>query len=171
MDTRNDDVTATPRLGTYTLDTDSSTIRFRSRHLFGLLPVTGSFSVRSGTVDVAEPVGESSVRVEIDAGSFHTGNERRDGDVRSAKFLDVETYPVMTFVSEKVEGTRVTGTLSACGVDRQVVLTVEETHIEDDRFTTRATTRIDRTEFGVTASPGMAGRHLDLTLDITLVRA
>jgi polyisoprenoid-binding protein YceI len=38
-------------------------------------------------------------------------------------------------------------------------------------FTVRATTRVDRTEFGVTAARTMAARHLDLTLDVTCVHA
>jgi hypothetical protein len=40
-----------------------------------------------------------------------------------------------------------------------------------DAFTVRARTRIDRTAFGVTASRGLAGRHLDVTLEIRCVRA
>jgi polyisoprenoid-binding protein YceI len=38
-----------------------------------------------------------------------------------------------------------------------------------ETFTVRATTRVDRTEFGVTAAGLMAGRHLDLTLEVTCV--
>jgi len=171
MDTRDDAASATPRLGRYTIDTESSTIRFDTRHLFGLLPVHGTFAVRSGTVEVAEQVGESTLSVEVDAKSFHTGNDGRDNEVKSAKFLDTERHPVITFASGKIEGTKVTGTLTACGVDRPATLTVVELDSADDRFTTRATTRVDRTEFGVTAKPGMAGRHLDLTLEITCVRS
>ena len=37
-------------------------------------------------------------------------------------------------------------------------------------FTVRATTRIDRTEFGVTAYRGLAGRHLDLSVEAQCVR-
>jgi hypothetical protein len=38
-----------------------------------------------------------------------------------------------------------------------------ETHV------TRASTRIDRTEFGVTAYRGAAGRYLDLTVEVRCV--
>ena len=34
----------------------------------------------------------------------------------------------------------------------------------------RASTRIDRTEFGVTAYPGLAGRYLDMSLEVQCVR-
>ncbi|EST21255.1 hypothetical protein N566_27555 [Streptomycetaceae bacterium MP113-05] len=171
MDATQDDVTATPALGRYAIDTDASTIHFRSRHLFGLLPVKGTFAINSGTVDVAEPVGESALRVEIDAASFHTGNDHRDGDVKSAKFLDTDKHPVITFAADGVEGTAITGRITACGVEKPATLQVQRTTVTASGFTARATTRVDRTEFGVTGSPGMAGRHLDLTLEVVCVRS
>lgn len=169
MDARSKDVTATPRLGRYEIDAGGSTVTFASRHLFGLMPVRGTFAVRGGTVDVAEPLSDSVIRVEIDAASFHTGHDHRDSDVRSAKFLDTDTHPVMTFVSERVDETAVTGTLTARGITRPVTLAIGRSEVSPERFTVRATTRIDRTEFGVTAARGMAGRHLDLTLEVTCV--
>jgi hypothetical protein len=33
-------------------------------------------------------------------------------------------------------------------------------------FTASATVRVDRTEFGVTAMPGLVGRYLDLTVEV-----
>ncbi len=38
------------------------------------------------------------------------------------------------------------------------------------RLIVRASTRIDRTAFGLTAARGMAGRHLDVSLRILAVR-
>jgi hypothetical protein len=37
-------------------------------------------------------------------------------------------------------------------------------------FTASATVRVDRTEFGVTAMPGLAGRYLDLTVEVRCAR-
>jgi len=37
-------------------------------------------------------------------------------------------------------------------------------------FTARATTRVDRTEFGITASRGLAARYLDLTVEVQCTR-
>ncbi|MER5549717.1 YceI family protein [Streptomyces sp. NPDC002589] len=81
-----------PRLGRYTIDTDSSSLSYKSRHLFGLLPVRGTFAIRGGTVEVTEPLSGSRVHAEIDAVSLRTGNARRDATVRSAKFLDTDRY-------------------------------------------------------------------------------
>jgi polyisoprenoid-binding protein YceI len=171
MSAQREHATKTPRLGRYAVDTRRSGITFRSRHMFGLLPVRGTFVVRSGTVDVAEPLAESRIEVEVDAASFHTGNDHRDGDVRSAKFLDVANHPVFTFVSDTVGESEITGTLTAHGVARPVTLTVDghEPEQADGSFTVRATTRVDRTDFGITAARGLAGRHLDLTLEVVCV--
>ena len=55
-------------------------------------------------------------------------------------------------------------------VTRPVRLSVEPSGVTRREFTARVTTRIDRTEFGVTASRGLAGRYLDLTMEIRCVR-
>ena len=94
--------TARSRLGKYDIDTTASTISFRTRHVFGLGPVRGTFTVHSGTVDVCDPVADSRVHVHIDAASFRTGNQRRDANVRSARFLDTDRYPYLTFVAERL---------------------------------------------------------------------
>jgi polyisoprenoid-binding protein YceI len=170
MQTKSEHTAATPRLGRYEIDTRSSTVRFRTRHLFGLGPVRGSFAIRAGTVDIAEPLAGSRIRAEIDAASFRTGNAARDAAVRSARFLDAGTHPDMTFASERTDGSTLTGTLTVRGVTRPVTLSVEQPTVAPESFTVRAAARIDRTEFGVTASRGLAGRYLDLTLEVRCLR-
>ncbi len=66
----------TPEPGRYEIDTSCSAVTFRTRHLFGLAPVRGSFTIRAGTIDVAEPPADSSVHVHIDPAS---GAGRRTG--------------------------------------------------------------------------------------------
>jgi polyisoprenoid-binding protein YceI len=138
--------------------------------MFGLGPVRGSFAIRAGTVDIAEPLAGSRIRAEIDAASFRTGNPVRDAAVRSARFLGAEVHPVMTFVSERTDGSTLTGTLTVRGVTRPVTLSIEQSAAAPGSFTARAAARIDRTEFGVTASRGLAGRYLDLTVEVRCLR-
>ncbi|MGW2859476.1 YceI family protein [Streptomyces sp. SDr-06] len=170
METDHDRLAAAPAVGRYILDPDGSTLSFRTRHVFGLLPVRGSFAIRSGTVDIAEPLGTSAVRAEIDPASFRTGNRQRDTAVRSARFLDAARHPLIAFTADRLDGTTLPGTLTVCGVARPVDLSVEECAAAAGEFTARATARVDRTAFGVTASPGMAGRHLDVTVRVRCVR-
>ena len=161
----------TPTLGSYQIDTGRSVVRFATRHLFGLAPVRGTFAIRSGTVEVAEPLADSAIRAEIDAGSFRTGYAARDGNVRSAGFLDTGRHPVITFSSAGTDGSAVTGTLTVRGVTRPVTLAIEHSAVAPDSFTVRAVTRIDRTSFGVTASRGLAGRYLRMTVEVRCVRS
>lgn len=170
MTTNQVDATTTPQLGRYEIDTDHSTVTFKTRHLFGLAPVHGTFAIQAGTVDVAEPLSDSSVHVDIDAASFHTGTGQRDDNVRSARFLDTDRYPVMTFTSGRLHSSTLDGTLAVRDVTRPVSLAIEQSAVQPGSFTARATTRIDRTEFGVTAQRGIAARYLDVSLEIRCVR-
>lgn len=174
METNENRTTAAPALGHYTIDPGASAVEFTTRHMFGLLPVRGGFAIRSGGVDIAEPLGGSGVRAEIDVASFRTGNKQRDAAVRSARFLDAERHPLMTFTAEHLDGTSVPGTLTVRGVPRPVSLSIEsieESASPTGSFSARATTRIDRTEFGVTAARGLAGRHLTVTIRVHCVRS
>jgi polyisoprenoid-binding protein YceI len=159
-----------PQPGRYEIDTSRSAVTFRTRHLFGLASARGSFAIRTGTIDVAEPPAGSSVYAEIETASFATGNEQRDASVRSARLLDATRHPVITFASERTDGPTLTGTLTVRDAARPVSLLIGQSAVEPGSFTVRATARIDRTEFGVTAYRGLAGRYLDMMVEVLCVR-
>jgi polyisoprenoid-binding protein YceI len=162
---------ATPQLGRYQIDPGGgSSVTFRSRHLFGLAPVHGRFAIRAGTVDVSEPLADSRIYAEIDVASFHTGNPLRDAQVRSARFLAADEYPVLAFSSQGLDGQVLAGTLTVREATRPVSVLIEVTDVSPRSFTARATVRIDRYDFGVTASRGLAGRYLDVTVEVRCVR-
>jgi polyisoprenoid-binding protein YceI len=166
-----------PGLGRYEVDPRNSTVEFKGRHLFGLLPVRGTFTIADGVIDVAEPIAESSVRVAIDATSFQTGNSHRDDDVRSARFLNTGRYPSMMFMSTRLErsdgGSTLAGTLTVRDVARPLSLMIQQCTVQaasPESLIVLASTRIDRNDFGLTAAPGLAGRHLDVSLRVLGVR-
>ena len=165
-------ITQAPRLGRYEIDVSRSRVKFRTRHMFGLGPVRGTFAIRSGSVDIAEPLADSAVQAEIDAASFRTGNEQRDQSVLSARLLDATRYPVISFRDGHVgaDGTTIRGTLTVREVARPVSLSIGQVTVDGQSFTASATVRVDRTEFGVTAMRGLAGRYLDLTVEVQCVR-
>jgi polyisoprenoid-binding protein YceI len=170
MNTEDDQVAEAPRLGRYAIDPQGSSITFRTRHLFGALPVSGRFAVRGGTVDVCEPLADSAVHADVAAESFASGNPARDAAVRSGQFLDAAAHPVITFAAEHVGDATVEGVLTVRGTTRPVTLTVTALRRSPDGFTAEATARVDRTAFGVTAARGMVARFLDLTVRVTCVR-
>jgi polyisoprenoid-binding protein YceI len=163
---------ALPQLGGYSIDTSRSLVRFRTRHLFGLLPVRGTLAIRSGSVDIAEPLTESAIRVDIDAASFRTMNPQRNASVRSARLLDSARFPVITFDNGRAsaDDRAVTGELTVRDVTRPVTLAIRAVALSGDEFTATAAVRIDRTEFGITALRGLAARYLDLSVEVSCVR-
>ena len=163
-------IATTPQPGHYDIDPDRSGVTFTTRHLFGLGRVRGSLAIRAGTADVADPIAASAIYAEIETASFRTKNPARDGSVLSRRFLDPAGHPVMTFRSDRIEPGTLTGTLTVRGTSRPVTLTITRCEVSRGSFTARATARIDRTEFGITASRGLAARYLDLTVEVQCTR-
>jgi polyisoprenoid-binding protein YceI len=172
MQTEPGQTAATPQLGHYDIDPSQSAVTFRTRHLFGLAPVHGTFAIKAGTVDIAEPVTASGINAEIETASFRTRSGQRDRSVLSSRFLDPGRYPVLTFRSGPVDaGSQViAGTLTVRDVTRPARLSVTRCAVSPRSFSARATVRIDRTEFGITAARGLAGRYLDVTVEVQCVR-
>lgn len=147
-----------PTPGTYSIDHSHTHLGFAVRH-FGLSKVRGEFEKFDGTITIADPVTDSHVEVTIDAASFESRDDGRNAHIRSADFLDVETFPTLTFRSTglRSEGDSwvVTGDLTIRDVTRSVELETELDGVLDDpygqeRIAFSATTEIDRTDFGLT---------------------
>jgi polyisoprenoid-binding protein YceI len=166
------EITQAPQLGRYEIDASQSRVTFRTRHMFGLGPVRGTFAIRSGAADVAEPLTDSAIHAEIDTASFRTSNPMRNQSVRAARFLDAARFPVISFRDGQVcaDGRTVSGTLTVREVSRPVSLSIGQVRAAGSSFTASATVRVDRTEFGVTAMRGLAGRYLDLTVEVRCTR-
>jgi len=167
-------ISAWPAVGAYDIDPAGSSVSFTGRHMFGTGKVHGRFTIKHGSVAVAEPIEASTVAVEIDATSFHTGLHSRDATVRSGAYLDAERFPVMTFVSDRVvraEGSlALEGVFTVRDVSRPVRLEITEHSVATGEFTAETNIRIDRREFGITAGRGLTGRFLDVTARIRCVR-
>ncbi len=151
--------TEIPVPGTYTLDGNHKRIGFVARHLM-VSKVRGEFKEATATITVGEDPLQSSVTATIQADSFHSSQEQRDGHVKSADFLHVEKYPTLEYRSTGVksfEGNEfvVTGELTIRDVTRPVDLKVElegvgRSPYGQDVFGFSATAEIDREEFGIT---------------------
>ncbi|MCW2623643.1 YceI family protein [Mycobacterium sp.] len=121
--------TATAQLGTGTwaIDPVHSSIGFSVRHLM-VSRVRGNFENFSGAVTVAED-GTPSVSAEIAVDSIHTGNEQRDGHIKSADFFDADKYPTATFRSTGVRANGddyvIDGEFTLKGVTKPVSLALE----------------------------------------------
>ena len=112
------------------IDPAHSQITFSIRHMM-ISNVHGRFEKFDGIVNFnEEDPANSTVDVKIDAASISTREPNRDNHLRSADFLDVEKYPFMTFVNERIEKIddnhgRIIGSLTIKDISREVVLDVE----------------------------------------------
>ncbi len=142
--TKDETVTETPSVavenisGDYTLDPSHTRIGFSARHAM-VTKVRGNFDEFEGSahVDTANPA-NSSVTVTIEAASVTTGNEQRDGHLKTPDFFDIANYPQITFVSTDVERDgaewAITGDLTINGVTKSVTIPFEETGSAKDPF-------------------------------------
>jgi polyisoprenoid-binding protein YceI len=89
--------------GTWTIDETHSTVGFAVKHAV-VATTRGKFTRYTGgaTIDASNPEA-SSLWIEIDADSVDTGNEQRDGHLRSADFWNAEVNPKITFRSTTVK--------------------------------------------------------------------
>jgi polyisoprenoid-binding protein YceI len=172
---------------TWKIDPTHSAVEFSVRHLM-ITTVRGRFTGVDGKVvnDASDP-SKSSVEVVIDPATIDTREPQRDAHLRSADFFDVEKFPTLTFRSTGVEGRlgesfKLTGDLTIHGVTRPVVLDVtSEGQIKDAwgglRSGFTATTRIKRSEFGLTwnqlleAGGVTVSDEVKISLDVQLVSA
>jgi polyisoprenoid-binding protein YceI len=118
------------------------------------------------TVDPAAP--RASVTATMSAASFSTGNRARDWDVRSPRFLRTGENPDIIYragtLSQADSRWTLAGELEVRGVNRPVTLEIESVETAGAGFRARATARIDRYAYGLTAARGMAARHLNIDL-------
>lgn len=120
---------ATASAGSWDIDTVHSDLSFKVRHLVS--KTSGHFNQWSGTIE-AEPGNfeEGSVQLTIQVDTIDTGNEKRDGHLKSDDFFNAEKWPTITFVSTGIEDKgddlyHVTGDLTIRDVTEQVTIPVE----------------------------------------------
>jgi polyisoprenoid-binding protein YceI len=117
-----------PPAGTYRFDKAHTTIEFVARHM--LSKVRGRFDGFDGKVVIGETLEDSFAEIEIEAATIETKTDMRDNHLRSADFLDAETFPKLSFRSREIRPTGETtfelvGDLTIKDVTREVVLEAE----------------------------------------------
>ena len=170
---------ATAQAGNYEVDHAHTNIGFAVSHL-GFSLVIGRFNSFKGDISF-NPNGESSVNVEIDAGSVDTNSERRDNHLRSADFFEVTRFPKLTYKSQSVEydqngdPSKILGTLTLHGVSKPVPLTVTPVGAGEDPFGDvrtgyQASATIKRSEFGMNNLIPVAGDEVEITINLEAIK-
>ena len=123
---------ATPALAIeLQIDPNHSQATFSVKHMM-VTTVRGDFGKVTGTVDYqANDPTRSRADIKIDASSVDTRNEKRDADLKSDHFFDVQKCPEITFKLNKIEKAggerqfKVTGDLTMHCVTKPVTLDVD----------------------------------------------
>ena len=149
--TRHVDGKTVPAPGAYRLDPHDTRARFEVKKLFAFT-IRGGFEDVAGTVEVGDDPTASRVAATIDASSIKTPMAPRDRDLKGPKFLDVENYPTIEFVSTRIEptsdGWKLHGDLTIKDVTRSVSLDMKlgETGT-NDRLVFTASTELVRSDW------------------------
>lgn len=143
----------------WVIDPSHSEIQFKIRHLM-ITNVTGSFQEFNSTVETeGDDFSTAEIHFSAKVNSINTGNEQRDGHLKSADFFDTEKYPEFVFeakgLTQKVGDEYVVeGDLTLHGITKKVKLLVEAGGVVKDPYgQTKAgfsvSAKINRKDFGL----------------------
>ncbi len=142
------------------VDPAHSAANFTIKHM-AIAKVAGSFPAVEGELNLSEESDSPfTLALTIDAASIVTGVKQRDDHLKSADFFEVEKYPVITFISEKVNSIgndkyQVAGKLTIHGVTKDATVEIDGLAGEakdpwgNIRKGAQITTTINRKDFGL----------------------
>jgi polyisoprenoid-binding protein YceI len=143
----------------WNLDPTHSELGFKVKHMM-ITNVSGSFGSFNANVETEDDdFSTANIEFTIDVASINTGNEQRDGHLKSGDFFDVENHPQMKFVSTGVAKKgdnefEISGDLSLHGVTKPVTFKAENGGSGKDPWGNLKTGftlegKIKRTDFGL----------------------
>jgi polyisoprenoid-binding protein YceI len=168
-------------MATWTIDNTHSEIGFKIKHLV-ISTVSGKFTSFEGKLE-GDPKDFTKAKISFsaDVDSIHTGNDQRDGHLKSADFFDTVKYPKLTFASASIVSKgeneyKVTGDLTIKGVTKPVSLNVEfgGTQVNFYGQTVAGfeiTSKINRQDFGLTWSAVTEAGGIVVSDEVKLVIA
>ena len=142
------------------LDPSNSEVEFKVKHMM-ISNVSGEFGKFEASVETeGEDFQTAKVTFTVDIDSISTGNDQRDGHLKSPDFFDAAKFPQLKFVATKYENVdndgsyEIYGDLTIRGVTKKVKLDAEFGGVIKDPWgNTRAgisiNGKINRKEFGL----------------------
>lgn len=130
------------------INTNNSSVRFEISK-FAFLTVEGKFTGMTGNVHFNEnDLSNSNFNVCIDATTIFTDDEERDQHLKSNQFFDIEKFPKICFISEKISKENgefiASGNLTMIGNTKKVNIIFQ---YSNNKFEGKLI--IDRTTFGL----------------------
>ena len=162
------------------IDPVHSGVNVEILHL-GVANVRGSFSHPTGVIQLDEKdITKSTVEATIDTTTVNTNEPKRDEDLKSASFFDVQKFPTMTFKSTSLIKTggklQLIGNLTLNGVTKPVTLQVDGPAAPQkgmqggivSGFSASGVLHRSDFNFGSKYAPPMLGNDVKFTIDIEM---
>ncbi len=162
--------------GSYVVEPAHTQVRFSVLHM-GFTFYNGGFSGASGDLALdPKSAAASTVRVSVPTATVATTSAKLDGELKSPDWLDVATYPAMTFKSTTVTpgdkgDAKVMGDLTLHGVTRSVTFAVRfvgsGTNPLSKKYTAGflMTGDIKRSDFGVSKYVPLIGDDVQVEIN------
>jgi polyisoprenoid-binding protein YceI len=172
--------------GTWSVDPTHTHIGFSVRHLM-VSKVRGSFGDFTAEVTIAENLLESTLSAVVQMASIVTGNDDRDGHLRTNDFFAIEEHPTMSLVSTGFEARGgddyvMHADLTIRGITKPVDFEIEFGGIGGDpwggtRAGFEAKATINRKDWGIAWNAPVEtggvviGEKVDIQLEVELVKS
>jgi polyisoprenoid-binding protein YceI len=140
----------------WVLDPSHAEVTFKVKHMM-ISNVSGKFTKFEATAETEdEDFGTAKVTFTADVDSINTGNEQRDGHLKSPDFFDAASFPQIKFVATKADpaDSKIVGDLTIRDVTKTVKLEAEFGGVIKDPWGNTRTGvtisgKINRKEFGL----------------------
>ncbi|HTX87683.1 MAG TPA: YceI family protein [Bacteroidales bacterium] len=171
----------------WSIDPSHSEIGFKVKHLM-ITNVKGEFRNFDATIyTTGEDFNNAEINFSMDPASINTGDEKRDGHLKSADFFDLDNHRSITFTSRSLksmdeEGVyELDGDLTIKGITKPVKLEVEFAGMMKDPWGNQKagftlSGKINRKEWGLNwnvpleAGGMLVGEEVRITADVQLVK-
>lgn len=126
-------------MATWQIDPTHSEITFKVKHLV-ISTVSGKFTSFEGSAESEkDDFSDAKISFSADVDSITTGNEQRDGHLKSPDFFDAAGHPKLSFVSTSFEHKSGTdyvlkGDLTIRGTTKPVALSAEFGGMQNDFY-------------------------------------
>jgi len=161
--------------GAWTLDGAKSSVGLRTKSVWGLVKVNGTFGQVTGAA-VISAAGEATGTITVAAASIDTGVKKRDDHLRSADFFDAAKYPDITFSATSVtlsgENATVAGTLTVRDQTRPVSVSGAVSANGADEISLDAALPVNRGQYGMSFNQlGMMSLDNIITIHAVFTKA
>ena len=157
------------------IDPLHSGVQFKVKHLM-ISTVTGDFKAYDATAETTSDDSFENAQISFSAqiDSISTGNEQRDGHLKSGEFFDAEAFPTLSFVSTSYSNNTLKGNLTIKDVTKEVELDAEFGGLMTDFYgQTKAgfeiSGKINRKDFGLSWSAVTEAGGVVVSDDVKLI--